>query len=171
MLFILADFSVIKPTFGLFFWSIVFFLLFWFVIGKLAFKPIAEALRKRETDIKGALDEAKKAKEEMANLKAENEAIMAETRAERAKILKEATDAKNTIVKEAKDAAKIEAQKIMTNATVEIENQKNAALVEVKNKVGGMAIEIAEKLIQRELKGNSEHEEYVGKLVKEINLN
>jgi len=171
MLFVLADFSVIKPTFGLLFWSTVFFLLFWFLIGKFAFKPIAKALKKREDDIQGALNEAKKARDEMSNLKAENEALMAETRAERAKILKEATDTKNAIVNEAKTKAKEEAQKVLNNAKVEIENQKNAAMVEVKNSVGTMAIDIAEKLIQKDLKGNAEHVQYVDKLVKEINLN
>ena len=56
MLF-LADFSVIKPDFGLLFWTSIFFLLFWLLIGKFAFKPIAESLKKRTSDIQDALDE------------------------------------------------------------------------------------------------------------------
>jgi len=57
-LIFLADFSVIKPDFGLLLWTTVFFLLFWFVIGKFAFRPIANALKKREDDIQNALAEA-----------------------------------------------------------------------------------------------------------------
>jgi hypothetical protein len=34
-----------------------------------------------------------------------------------------------------------------------------------------MAIDIAEKLIQKELKSNPEHEAFVSKLVSEVNLN
>ena len=67
----LADFSVIKPDFGLFFWSCLIFVLFWTLIGRFAFRPIAEALKKREDDIQGALDEAVKTREEMAKMKAQ----------------------------------------------------------------------------------------------------
>jgi len=164
-------FSVIKPDFGLLLWTTVFFLLFWLLIGKLAFKPIAQALKKREDTIKDSLDEAQKAKEEMAQLKAENEVILAEAREERAKIIKEAKEAKNTMINDAKVKAKDEAQRIVTSAKQEIENEKQAALIEVKNKVGLMATEIAEKVIKKELKGQSEHESFVNQLVKEIKLN
>ena len=59
----LADFSVIKPDFGLLFWTTVIFALFWFIIGKYAFRPMATALKKRGQDIQDSLDEAKRARE------------------------------------------------------------------------------------------------------------
>jgi len=170
-LIVLLDFNPIKPDLGLILWTTIFFLLFWWLIGRNAFAPIRDALKSREEDIQGALDEAKKAKEEMAKMKSENEALIAQAREERAQILKEAKEAKNTIIDEAKGTAKLEAQKIVGNAKLEIDIQKSAAIVEVKNKVGMMAIEIAEKVMKRELKGSSEHVSYVNDLVKEIELN
>jgi F-type H+-transporting ATPase subunit b len=171
MLFFLADFSVIKPDIGLLLWTTVFFVLFWFIIGKFAFKPIAEALKSREDNIQAALDEADKAREEMAKLKAENEVILAQAREERAKMLKEAMDTKNSIVSEAKLKAKEEAQRIVNNAKVEIESEKNAAIREVKNQVGMMATQIAEKIIRKQLAGQEDHESFVGKLIDDIKLN
>ncbi len=172
MLFILsADFSVIKPDVGLILWSTIFFLLFWFLIGKFSFTPIANALKKREDDIQDALDEAKKAKNEMAELKAENEQILTEARQERALIIKEANDIKSSMIKDAKEKAKDEAQRIVTSAKLEIENEKKSAIIEVKNQLGSMAIEIAEKVIRKELSGDADHENFVGKLVDEIKLN
>jgi len=170
-MFFLADFNVIRPDFGLLFWTTIIFLLFWFIIGKLAFKPIAEALRKRETDIQDSIDEAKRVKEEMASMKAENEKILAEARLERAQILKEAKDTKNEIITKARDDAKAEAQKISLNANTEIESQKRLAMIEAKNDVGNMALDIAEKIIKRELKSNPEHNAFVSKLVDDIKLN
>lgn len=170
-IFLALEFNPIKPDFGTLFWSTIFFLLFWFLIAKFAFKPIAEALKKREGDIQDALDEAKNAREEMQNLHAENERILAEAREERTKILREAKEAKDTIIKQAEVDAKAKAQKIMNDATREIENQKKAAVTELKNQVGTMAIDIAEKVIQKELKGNSEHESFVNNLVNDIKLN
>jgi len=167
----LADFSVIKPDFGLLFWTTVIFLLFWFIIGKFAFRPIADALKKREFDIQNALDEAKRVRQEMANLKAENEELLAQAREERAKILKEAKDAGNGIITEAKDKAKLEAQKIVANAKEQIENQKMAAIIDLKNQVGIISLEIAEKVIRRELSGDTAQEQFVNGLVKDIKLN
>lgn len=167
----LIDFSVIKPDLGLIFWTIIIFCLFWFIIGKLAFRPIAEALKKRSTDIQNALDEADKARAEMQNLNSENEKLLAEARSERAKLMKEASDTKTEIINEAKVKAREEAKKLLENAKKEIENQKNAALVEVKNKVGAMAIDIAEKVIRKELSGNKEQEGFVSQLVDDFKLN
>ena len=167
----LADFSVIKPDIGLIFWTSLVFIIVWFTLGRVAFRPIQKALKQRETDIQNSLDEAKKAREEMANLKAENEQLLQEAREERAKILKEAKAAKETIIKDAKDKAKEEAKKIVVSAKEEIEHQKMAALTEVKNKVGLMALEIAENVLRKQLQGDKEQEAFANRLADEIELN
>ncbi|KXK38729.1 MAG: F0F1 ATP synthase subunit B [Saprospiraceae bacterium] len=171
MLFTLVTFTPFQPTPGLAIWSLVIFLLFWFIVGKFAFRPIMEALEKREVDIQDAMDAAKNTRAEMANMKAENEKLLAEAREERSKILQEARDMKNQIIAEAKDKAKEEANHLINSAKVDIENQKKVAFAEVKNEVGAMALTIAEKVIRKELKGNAEQENFVNNLVKEINLN
>ena len=89
-IFFLADLDVIKPDPGLILWTTVVFLLIYFVLGKLAFKPIQNALKEREGNIQEALDEAKKAREAMSSLKSENEALLKEAQEERSKLLKEA---------------------------------------------------------------------------------
>lgn len=170
-MFVLADFSVIKPDVGLIFWTTITFGLFWFIMAKYSFGPIARALKKREDDIQDSLDEAKKAREEMANLKSENEQILALAREERSKILKEAKDTKNSIINEAKSKAKEEAQKIVSSAMMEIDNQKKAAVTEVKNQLGLMSLEIAEKVLRKELKADQSQREFVDKLVDELKLN
>lgn len=168
---LLADFSVIKPTFGLLFWSALIFLIFWFVIGKLAFRSIIDSLNSRANDIQSSLDAAKKAKEEMKSLIAENDKIMAEARDEKMKIIKEAKEAANQIVAEAKEKAKEEANRLMVASKNDIDNAKKAALVDIKNQVGAMAIDIAEKVIRKDLASAQPHQEYVKRLVDEIKMN
>lgn len=170
-MFYLLDFNPMLPDVGLVFWSTVTFGLFWLIVGRFAFKPIAGALRKRENDIQDALDKARKAKEEMAALQADNERILSEAREERARILKESKDAGDKIITESKDKAKEEAQKIVTSARLEIENQKKLAIDEVKKQVGGMALDIAEKVLRKELANDSAQQAYVEDLVKEMELN
>jgi F-type H+-transporting ATPase subunit b len=167
----LADFNVLKPEPGLLVWTTIIFLLFWFLMSRFAFKPIGAALKQRETDIQNALDEAKKAREEMSNLQAENEKLLAQAREERSAILKEAKEAKEEIIAEAKERAQAEYKRKVESAIQDIENQKMAAMVALKNQAGQMAIEIAEKLLRKELANKSEQDAYAKSLAESIKLN
>jgi F-type H+-transporting ATPase subunit b len=167
----LADFSVIRPEPGLFVWSVVIFLLFWFLIGRFAFKPIAKALRNREDKIQDALDEAKRAREEMQNLNEENEKLLASAREERLKMLNEAKGLSDKLIAEAKEKAKVEANKIVEKAKADIDSQKAEAMSEVKNKMGAIALEIAEKVINKELKKENGHTDFVNSMIDDIKLN
>ena len=167
----LADFSVIKPEPGLLIWTTIIFGLFWFLMSKFAFKPIGNALKQRELDIQNSLDEAKRAREEMSQLQAENEKLLAQAREERSAILKEAKEAKDEIIAEAKERAAAEYKRKVESAIQDIENQKQAALVSLKNQSGQMAVEIAEKLLRRELANKAEQEAYAKSLAEQIHLN
>ena len=145
--------------------------LFFFLLSKFAFKPMVQAMKDREDSIRDSLASADRARAEMANLKSENEALLAKAKEERALMLKEAKENATNIVGEAKNAAKVEANKIMANAQIEIGNMKQSALTEVKNQVGNMALDIAEKVIRKELKGDSAQVAFVNTLAKEMNLN
>jgi F-type H+-transporting ATPase subunit b len=170
MLF-LADFNVLKPEPGLLIWTTVIFFIFWFLMARFAFKQIGAALKQRENDIQSALDEAKKAREEMSNLQAENEKLLAQAREERSAILKEAKDAKDEIIAEAKERANAEYKRKVESAIQDIENQKMAAMVELKNQAGKMAVDIAEKVLGRELANKPEQEAFANSLADKIKLN
>lgn len=169
-LFFLAEFTVARPGIGLLFWTFLIFVLFWSLVGKFGFRPIKDALKRRENDIQAALDEAKNAREEMAKLNADNQKLLNEAREERAKMLREAKETGDKLITEARNKAKEEAQKIVIDARNEIEIQKNKALVEVKNQVGQMSIDIAEKLIRQQMGQTQEQKALVEKLVNEIKL-
>jgi F-type H+-transporting ATPase subunit b len=170
MLF-LADFSPIKPDFGLLFWSVLFFLIFWFGIGKFTFKAIANALKERSQDIQNSLDQAKQARDEMSQLVSKNEQLLAEAREERSVLLREAKEIKEQIISDAREKARAEAQIIINNAKEAIENLKNESIVDVKNQAGLLALELAEKVMRKELIGSDAHKNYVETLLQEYKLN
>lgn len=170
-IFFLSGFEVIKPDFGLIFWTVVAFGIFWFLMSRFAFGPIKNALQAREYEIQSALDESKLARQEMDKMNSENEKLLAQARDERMQILKEAKDTKSSIIKEAKEQAKVEAQKIVNSAQAEIERQRAAAMAEVKSTAGSIALEIAEKVIRKELKSNPEQESFANTLANEMKLN
>jgi F-type H+-transporting ATPase subunit b len=163
--------ELVTPGIGLVFWTTVAFLLLLFVLSKYAWRPILNAVKERELNIEVALQQAEKARAEMAKLTADNEKLLAAAKEERVQILKEAKQVGEKIIEEAREKAKEEANKYLTEAKAEITTQKLAAITEVKNQVGLLAIELSEKILRRELAGKDSQEKYVAELVNDIKLN
>lgn len=165
----LVDFSVLKPDPGLLFWTLLIFLLVWFVLGRFAFKPIQNALKKREDDIQGSIDEAKRVQAEMAQLKADNQQLLSEAREEGMRIKRDAEATANRLISEAKEEAKAQQQKIAADAKRDIENMRKAAMVDLKQQVGTMAVDIAEKVLRKELGNDAGQQQLVKELVNNLN--
>lgn len=163
--------DLLQPAFGLFFWTLVAFLVVFFLLKKFAWKPILNMLHERETGIADSIATAEKVKAEMQQLQAQNETLLIQAREERTQMLKEAKETKERIINEAKDQAKVEANKIMDDTRLQIERQKNAALTEVKNEIGNLAVEVAEKILRKQLTGQEAQADYVKMLADEIRLN
>ena len=157
-------------SFGLFFWQTLLFILLLFLLKKYAWKPILDALNSREEGIKNALDEAEKARQEMVDLKSDNERIVKEARAERDAMLKDARTMKENMISEAKEEAKSQASKIIEQAKVTIENEKLAAITELRNQVAELSIGIAEKIIKDELSEKDKQVKLIEKMLKEAEL-
>lgn len=158
-------------SFGLFFWQILILVLLVWLLNKFAWKPILNAVNEREEGIKKALEEADKARQEMAELNASNEKILKEARAEREKMLKDAREIKEALISEAKDEAKMQADKIITLAKTTIENEKQAAIVELKKQVAELSVGIAEKVIKEELSNKDKQIKLIDKMLDEAAIN
>lgn len=163
--------QLLTPSFGLIIWTLLAFIIVFFILKKYAWKPILNSLDEREKGIANSLETAQRVKEEMSQLKNENEELLAKAREERGVMLKEARETKEKIIGEAKERAKIEANKIISEAQQAITVQKMAALTEVKNEVGKLVIEISEKVLRKELSNRESQEAHIASLVDEVNLN
>ena len=163
--------ELIKPEIGLIFWMSLSFLVVLFILGKFAWPMILKALKEREESIANALNSARKAKEEMAALNADNEKLIMQARAERDLLLKEARDSRDSIVAEARTKAQTEANKIMAQTRETINTEKMAALTELKIQVAAMSIEIAEKILRHELSNDEKQKSLMENLIKDISLN
>lgn len=162
--------ELVTPSIGLIVWQTLAFLLLVFLLGKFAWKPVLKSIHERERSIDDALEAAKKAKEEMARLTNENEALLKQARAERDVILKEAKQLKDQIVSDAKASAQTEGAKLIEKAKQEIDSQKTAALAEVKNQVAELSLQIAEKVLNKQLEDQKKQEALVSDLLKEVKL-
>jgi F-type H+-transporting ATPase subunit b len=163
--------DLIIPSSGLIFWQLIGFLALLFILIKFAWKPMLAALEERESGIENALKAAELARNEMANLKSENEKLLQEARLERDAVLKKAHEAAVKMIDDAKnEAAKVAAEQI-ENAKAVIETEKKAALTEVKNQVAILTIEVTEKLLRKNLTDEKAQRALVDEFVKEVQLN
>lgn len=163
---LLGEFSV-----GLFFWQGLLFVGLMLLLKKFAWKPILEAVEKRESGIEDALAAAENAKMEMENLQADNDRLLKEARAERETMLKEAREIKAQMIADAKGEAQEQANKMIKQAQTAIESEKKTAMAELKNHVAGLSIDIAEKVVKSELANKDRQLELVESMLKETQLN
>ncbi len=161
----------LTPGTGLLFWQIVVFLALFLLLSKMAWKPILNSLKEREASIQAALDQAEKAKTEMASLKSDNERLFKEAREERDKILREAREAGSRLHDEAQVEAKRNADKIIQDAKAVISAEKQAALRDVRTLVAQFSLEIAEKLVRKNLAEDKAQKELVDGYVKDLKMN
>ena len=162
---------MIEPGIGLLFWMTLTFIILLFLLAKFAWKPILNAVNDREVTIIDALNQAKLAKQEMAQLKEDNERILREARAERDGILKEARDMKDKIVSQAKESAKAEGEKMIEAARQSIQTEKNAAMADIKTQIGTLSVSIAENILKQKLDNDGAQNALVENILNKSNLN
>ena len=162
---------MIEPGIGLLFWMTLTFIILLFLLAKFAWKPILNAVNDREVSIIDALNQAKLAKQEMTQLKEDNERILREARAERDGILKEARDMKDKIINQAKDSAKVEGEKMIEAARQSIQNEKNAAMADIKTQIGTLSVSIAENILKEKLDNDGAQNALVENILNKSNLN
>jgi len=163
--------KLLLPEFGLLIWTLLAFLVVFFILKKFAWPAIVKGLADREKSIADALATAEKVKLEMTQLKSDNEALLAKAREERAAMIKDAKDTADKMVADAKERARSEYDRIVSDAQSTINQQKMAAITDLKNQVGNLVIEMSEKILRRELGNKTEQEKYIQELAGEVKLN
>ncbi len=143
--------GLLSVSVGTVFWASISFLIVFFLLYKMAWTPILQSLKDREEGISNALNEAERARKEMAKLQAGNEDLLRQARDERDNILKDAKAIADKMRAEALAKTQADADRMLAAARAEIENQKKAAITELKNSVATLSVDIAEKLVREKL--------------------
>jgi F-type H+-transporting ATPase subunit b len=163
--------SLTSPGVGTIFWSAIIFGVFFLLLAKFAWKPILAAVKARDEMIKGSLESAEKAREEMLKLQSDNEAILKKAREERETILREAREIRDKLISEAKGQASEEASRLIEKARQAIEGEKTKAMAEIRDQVASLSVAIASKLIGSELSKSGEQEKLINNYLNDIDLN
>lgn len=163
--------ALVTPDIGLIIWQLIVFLIVLFILRAFVWRPILSALKAREHQIEDSLRAADNAKEEMEQIKADNEYLLQEARIERDAILKEAKTEAGHIIEHAKAETSDITSKMIQDAREAIEVEKKAALTEVKDLVASLSLEIAEKVLREKLSDDKSQKALVDKFIKDVKVN
>ena len=163
--------ALLTPAFGTVVWASIAFIVVMLLLRRFAWAPILSALSDREQSIAGALSQAEKVRQEMAELSASNENQLNEARAERDRMMREAREMADQMVADAKNKAKEAADKEVASAKDAIAIERKAAVAELKAEVGTLSLEIAERLLREKLESSEEQKALVNRLIDESPLN
>jgi len=161
------DNLLVQPDAGLYVWTILTFLVLAALLAKFAWRPLLESLERRQAGIAEALDDAKRAKEELQRLNAESERIMGEARREADAILSRTRSDANAFREELKQKAREEAAGIVENAERQIQLEVSRARQQIRAEAVSLSVEIASKLLQRNVSA-ADNERFIEDTLKQL---
>lgn len=145
------DNPLVQPDPGLFFWTIAVFVTLLYLLKRFAWGPLLAALDERQAGIRKSLDDADKARRELAEVQSQANALIGKARTEADAILAEARTDGARIRQEMRDLAQKEAEAITRNAQREIQLERDRAVTELRRQAVDLSVLIASKLIRRNL--------------------
>jgi F-type H+-transporting ATPase subunit b len=143
------DNPLVQPDPGLFIWTIVTFLVLVALLAKFAWRPLLEALERRQSAIARSLEDAQKARQELERLNQEQQRMMAAARTEAEAIVSRSRADAELLREELKQKSKAEAAVIVKNAETQIQMETARALQQIRQEAVDLSVAIASKILQR----------------------
>jgi F-type H+-transporting ATPase subunit b len=129
-----------------------------------AWKPISEALARRETTIANQIAEAQKASEEAGAKLKEYEAKLADAAVKAQELVNQAKRDAEVVAERIKTDAQTDASRMVERARTEIETAKQAALSELSTRSTDLAFGLARRVIGRELNAG-DHQKLISEAI------
>ncbi|MDE3129037.1 MAG: F0F1 ATP synthase subunit B [Gemmatimonadota bacterium] len=136
---------------NLMFWTLLIFLVLFFLLSKLAFKPITAAVEAREKSLEEALAAAKRDRDEAARLLADHKQQLDAARGEAQKVIADARAVAEKLRNDVLEKSRAEQTAIIERAAQEIQREKERAVAELRREAVEMAILGASRVIEENL--------------------
>ncbi len=142
---------LVSPNVGLMIWTLAAFGATLFLLNKLAFPRIAEALDKRRQAIEDSIEHAEQAKREADELLEEYRARLREAREQAEDITVRARKAADSLADEAKAQATQQREELLAATRRDIEAETRRALDEIRKEVANLTVIATEKVTRKSL--------------------
>lgn len=156
---------------GVDFWTALFtllnFLLVFFVGKKFLYGPILKIIHDRQKEIDDMYADAGKAKRDAQRLQAQYQEKLSQAKLESDQLVKEAVIRAQNREEEILRQANADAAAILDKASSDIAREKKKAVNDAKNEISDLAMAIAGKVVEREI-SSADHSAMIDRFIEEL---
>ena len=160
---------LVSPELGLMIWALLAFGITLFLLNKLAFPRIAEALDRRRRAIDESMDAAERAKREADELLEEYRARLREAREQSEDIVARARKAADNLADQTKAEASKQREELLAAARRDIEHETRRALYELRREVADLTVTATEKITRKALT-EEDHRRLIEEALQEVDF-
>src|SRR5437763_16866342 len=143
---------------GLMIWTIILFLIVFFVLRKYAFGRIQNLIDQRREHIQRSIEAADEARDEAQRLLEEHRKLIAEARGQAESILSEARKTRASMEQRMRDETEAERQRRLEETRKEIAAETARALQQIRSEVADLTLEAASRVVGRTLDAERDRE-------------
>jgi F-type H+-transporting ATPase subunit b len=147
---------LITPNVGLMIWTLLLFAISMYVLAKLAFPRISEALDRRQRAIEDSIDAADRTRTQADQLLAEYRERLTEARAQADEIVSRARRSAEAHERDAQEEAKAKREQMMAQTRRDIESETRRAIQDIRREVADLTVMATEKVTRKTLTGDDQ---------------
>jgi F-type H+-transporting ATPase subunit b len=160
---------LVTPGIGLMIWTLALFLFTMWVLNKLAFPKIQEALEKRANLIAESIESAERTRKESEELLTEYRARLKEAREQADDIVARARKAADTTKSQAAEEGKEKREELLAAARRDIEAETRRSLERIRKEVADLTVLTTEKVARKSL-DSADHKRLVDEALAEVDF-
>src|SRR4051812_34533237 len=142
---------LVTPNVGVMIWTLIAFGLTMYLLYKLAFPRIGEALDKRQRAIEESIDASERTKREADQLLAEYRERLGEAREQAEEIVARARKAGEAREQEALEEGRVRREEMLEQTRRDIEAETRRAIAEIRSEVADLTVMATEKVTRKTL--------------------
>jgi F-type H+-transporting ATPase subunit b len=147
---------LVSPSTGLMIWTLLVFAISIFILGKVAFPRIAEALDKRQRAIEDSIDAAERTRRQADELLAEYRERLSDARSQADDIVARARKTGENQEAESLAEARRKREEMMEQARRDIQTETRRAIQEIRREVADLTVAATEKVTRKTLTGDDQ---------------
>jgi F-type H+-transporting ATPase subunit b len=147
---------LVSPNLGLMIWTLLVFGITMYVLSKVAFPRIQEALDKRANAIRDSIEEAEKTRAEANEILQEYRARLREAREQSDEIVARARKSAEASKAQAVDEGREKREELLAAARRDIEAETRRSLERIRKEVADLTVLTTEKVTRKTLSGDDQ---------------
>jgi len=160
---------LVSPGLGLMIWTLILFLFTMWVLSKVAFPRIQDALEKRATAIRENIEASEKQRAEADEMLADYRKRLAEAREQADDIVTRARKASEAAIADATAAGKVKREELVAAARADIEMETRRALEKIRSEVADLTVLATEKVTRKSL-DSADHQRLIEEALSEVDF-